>query len=112
MSQITTYILDTTRGQPAADVVVALLGQDGSDWPKLARGITDADGCLTDLLPPATVLAPGVYKLKFFILEYFTKHGRAHFYPLVEIYFAVADEAHYHVPLLLNLFGYSTYCGS
>ncbi|WP_369076541.1 hydroxyisourate hydrolase [Hymenobacter nivis] len=47
-----------------------MLGQDGSDWPELARGTTDADGRLTDLLPPATVLAPGVYKLKFFTLEY------------------------------------------
>lgn len=112
MSQITTHILDTTRGEPAADVAVALLGQDGSNWPELARGTTNADGRLTDLLPAGTVLAPGVYKLKFFTLDYFTRHGRAHFYPLIEICFAVADEAHYHVPLLLNPFGYSTYRGS
>ena len=53
-----------------------------------------------------------MHKLKSFTLEYFTKHGWAHFYPLVEICFAVADEAYYHVPLLLNPFGYSTYRGS
>lgn len=112
MSQITTYILDTTRGQPVAYVVVALFGLDGSDWPELAVGITDADDRLTDLLPSATAIAPGVHKLKSFTLEYFAKHSRAHFYLLVEICFAVADEAYYHVPLLLNPFGYSTYCGS
>ena len=53
-----------------------------------------------------------MYKLKSFTLEYFTKHSWAHFYPLVEICFAVADEAYYYVPLLLNPFGYSTYRGS
>lgn len=112
MSQITTHILDTTKGRPAAGVTIALHKQDGDGWPEIARGATNADGRIPDLLPPATLLARGVYKLRFFTQEYFGRDEVAHFYPFVEICFTVADESHYHVPLLLNPFGYSTYRGS
>lgn len=112
MSQITTHILDTTKGRPAAGVTIALLETTGDDWREIARGETNADGRIPDLLPKEQVLAPGVYKLKFFTQEYFEREGAAHFYPFVEICFAVRDDAHYHVPLLLNPFGFSTYRGS
>ena len=112
MSQITTHILDTTRGRPAAGVTIALHEAHGEDWREIARGVTNADGRIPDLLPKEKHLVAGVYKLKFFTRDYFEREGTAHFYPLVEIYFTVADEAHYHVPLLLNPFGYSTYRGS
>ena len=112
MSQLTTHILDTTLGRPAAGVAIALHEPAGNDWRELARGTTNADGRLPDLLPLGQRLAPGVYKLRFATGEYFERTGTPHFYPFVEICFTVADEAHYHVPLLLNPFGYSTYRGS
>ncbi|RYY18367.1 MAG: hydroxyisourate hydrolase [Cytophagaceae bacterium] len=112
MSQLTTHILDTTKGQPAAGVAIALHEQAGDDWREIARGLTNADGRVPDLLPPTQRLAAGTYKLKFFTREYFEREGTAHFYPFVEICFAVRDDAHYHVPLLLNPFGFSTYRGS
>lgn len=112
MSQITTHILDTTKGRPAAGVTIALHAQAGDNWREIARGTTNADGRIADLLPHEQLLAQGVYKLKFFTQEYFERNGTASFYPLVEIYFVVSDSSHYHVPLLLNPFGFSTYRGS
>jgi 5-hydroxyisourate hydrolase len=113
MSQITTHILDTTLGKPAAGVTIALAAQtEGGDWQELSRGITDADGRLKDLLPPDTLVRVGVYRLTFFTKEYAERNGTRTFYPLVEICFEVTSAEHYHVPLLLNPFGYSTYRGS
>jgi len=112
MSQLTTHILDTTKGRPAAGVTTALYEPSGDNWHEIARGTTNADGRITDLLPHERRLAAGVYKLKFFTREYFERDGTAGFYPFVEICFTVADDGHYHVPLLLNPFGYSTYRGS
>ncbi|MVN78507.1 hydroxyisourate hydrolase [Hymenobacter sp. HMF4947] len=112
MSQLTTHILDTTQGRPAGGVTIALYEPEGESWREIARGITNADGRIPDLLPQEKILATGIYKLKFFTQEYFERAGLTHFYPFVEICFTVADAAHYHVPLLLNPFGYSTYRGS
>jgi 5-hydroxyisourate hydrolase len=112
MSQLTTHILDTTKGRPAAGVTIVLYEPAGDDWREIARGATNADGRIPDLLPPDKILATGAYKLKFLTQEYFERDGTAHFYPFVEICFTVADAAHYHVPLLLNPFGFSTYRGS
>ena len=112
MSFITTHILDTTKGRPAAGVTIALLAPaEGDAWRELARGATNADGRIPDLLPAGERLPAGIYKMKFYTAGYF--QDAAHFYPVVEICFQVAEgEAHYHVPLLLNPFGYSTYRGS
>ena len=112
MSQITTHILDTTKGKPAAGVAIALFQQAGDSWQEIARGITNADGRIADLLPGDQLLEAGIYKLKFSTQEYFTREDTASFYPFVEICFAVAGPEHYHVPLLLNPFGYATYRGS
>jgi 5-hydroxyisourate hydrolase len=112
MSQITTHILDTTKGKPAAGVTIALFQQSENDWTELARGITNKDGRIPNLLPAETVLSLGIYKMKFFTQEYFERDNTAAFYPLVEICFDVATTEHYHVPLLLNPFGYATYRGS
>jgi 5-hydroxyisourate hydrolase len=112
MSQITTHILDTTKGKPAANVSIALLQQTGEDWQEIARGKTNADGRIPDLLPKEKQVELGVYKMKFYTQEYFAQDGTANFYPFVEIVFNVAGNEHYHVPLLLNPFGYSTYRGS
>ena len=112
MSQITTHILDTTKGKPAANVTIALLRQVGDNWQEIARGVTNKDGRIADLLPQETQLELGIYKMKFFTREYFAQDDTANFYPLVEIIFDVASAEHYHVPLLLNPFGYATYRGS
>ena len=112
MSQITTHILDTTKGKPAANVTIALLRQAGDNWQEIARGVTNKDGRIADLLPTEIPLELGIYKMKFFTQEYFAQDSTAYFYPFVEIVFVVATTEHYHVPLLLNPFGYATYRGS
>ena len=112
MSQITTHILDTTKGRPAQGVTIALAQQNGDNWQEIARGVTNADGRIANLLPPEIQLELGVYKIKFFTQEYFAQDGTKNFYPFVEICFEVAGNEHYHVPLLLNPFGYATYRGS
>ncbi|SHJ60491.1 5-hydroxyisourate hydrolase [Hymenobacter daecheongensis DSM 21074] len=112
MSQITTHILDTTLGKPAAGVTIVLSAQQGENWTELARGVTNADGRIANLLPTDEPLPLGIYKMKFFTKEYFEQQSTPNFYPFVEIVFDVATTAHYHVPLLLNPFGYSTYRGS
>ncbi len=112
MSQITTHILDTAKGKPAAGVPVTLAQQTITGWQALAQGITNADGRIMDLLFKDTVLATGEYRLIFETEVYFTLQHIATFYPTVEIRFYVRDAAHYHVPLLLSPFGYTTYRGS
>ncbi|GAB4055491.1 hydroxyisourate hydrolase [Spirosoma litoris] len=111
MSIITTHILDTTRGKPAEAVSIVLYHQQ-REWIEIARGMTNADGRIGDLLPKETILPTGTYKLRFETGAYFEQLGVASFYPFVEITFAITTGEHYHVPLLLNPFGYSTYRGS
>jgi 5-hydroxyisourate hydrolase len=109
MSAITTHVLDTSRGRPAAGVPVRLEQADAV----LGSGVTDADGRLRTLLPADRPLAPGVYRLVFDTGAYFGEQEMEAFYPHVAIDFQVLDGAqHYHVPLLLSPFGYSTYRGS
>lgn len=111
MSHLTTHILDTSRGRPAADVAVVLDHRDGDAWTEVARGTTDSDGRIGELGPER--LASGTYRLSFAVGEYFAAHDEQGFYPEVQVTFRVDEnEAHYHVPLLLNPFGYSTYRGS
>lgn len=114
MSAITTHVLDTARGRPAAGVPVSLerLEKDGASIV-LATGTTDGDGRLRNLLPPATVPDPGSYRLVFDTAAYFAAAETDAFYPEVSIVFRIRDAGeHYHVPLLLSPFGYSTYRGS
>lgn len=113
MSAITTHVLDTSRGRPAAGVEVRLEIQDGASWRTLGRGTTDADGRMRTLLPPGAALEPGVYRLVFDSGGYFRDHQERAFYPRIAVEFAVAAaESHYHVPLLLSPFGYTTYRGT
>ena len=109
-SPITTHVLDTALGKPAAGVPVALFAE-GADTP-LATGVTDADGRIGDLLPPGA-LAAGVYRLEFATAGYFQAQSADSFYPRVTVEFSISSAGeHYHVPLLLSPFGYSTYRGS
>jgi len=113
MSQITTHILDTARGVPAAGVRVALAQWRDGAWAELGAGISDADGRVAALLPPGETLPAGECKLTFATADYHRAAGAPGFYPRVEIAFCVAaGGAHYHIPLLLGPFGYTTYRGS
>lgn len=111
---ISTHLLDTAKGRPAAGVQVLLefRGPTG-DWQSVSRGTTDLDGRLRALYPEGRTLAPGVYRLKFDTARYFESHGTTTFYPEVVVVFETSpDEKHYHVPVLLSPFGYSTYRGT
>ena len=112
MSQLTTHILDTTKGKPAPGVAILLFQQHSDGWKQLTIGTTNADGRIPNLLQKDIILEPGVYKMKFETKEYFEKQGVQTFYPFVEITFTITGSEHYHIPLLLNPFGYSTYRGS
>jgi 5-hydroxyisourate hydrolase len=110
-SPITTHVLDTALGRPAAGMGVVLERQAGSAWSELGRGVTDADGRNRSLW--AGELSAGVYRLTFATGAYFASQSVVGFFPEVAIVFRVDEtRSHYHVPLLLSPFGYSTYRGS
>jgi 5-hydroxyisourate hydrolase/2-oxo-4-hydroxy-4-carboxy-5-ureidoimidazoline decarboxylase len=110
--QLTTHVLDTALGKPGKDISIRLQMPVNGVWQTIAQGITNADGRIGDLLPAQKNLAHGNYKLVFDTGNYFASQKIKGFYPEVEIQFIVFDDAHYHVPLLVNPFGYSTYRGS
>ena len=113
MSAITTHVLDTARGAPAAGVPVELELRDGAGWRALGKGATDQDGRLRTLLSPGAALIAGVYRISFDTGAYFKAQAQPGFFPEVRIVFQIAEAGgHYHVPLLLSPFGYSTYRGS
>ncbi|GBH31697.1 hydroxyisourate hydrolase [Sphingobium xenophagum] len=109
MASLSTHVLDTSHGCPAADVALRLLHSDGTI---LFAGVTDADGRCPGMPP----VAPGRYRLEFAIARYFAGRGVAlpdpPFLDTVIIDFGIADGSHYHVPLLVSPYGYSTYRGS
>ena len=103
MATLSTHVLDTARGRPAAGVPVHLLDSAGS---ALADAVTDSDGRVASL---GEDLAAGTYTVRFDVAT----HQPDGFYPEVAVTFTVAEsESHYHVPLLLSPYGYSTYRGS
>lgn len=114
MSAITTHVLDTSKGRPAGGVAVTLeIWTPVEGWRLLATGVTDADGRLRNLLPEGDSPAGGVYRLVFDTGAYFGAQTVESFYPSVAVVFQVRGAGeHYHVPLLLSPFGYSTYRGS
>ena len=104
---ITTHVLDTAQGRPAAGVTVTLEQRDGAAWRAVGSGATDADGRLRTLWPAQTPLAAGTFRLRF------DTSARSDFFPEVSIVFQVREAgSHVHVPLLLSPYGYSTYRGS
>lgn len=114
MSHVTTHVLDASLGRPAAGVPVRLeaaADTDRSSWKPVATGTTNDDGRVPDLGPDQ--LAAGIYRVVFDTARYFERTGQKGFYPDVTIAFELADEgAHYHVPLLLSPYAFSTYRGS
>ena len=111
---ITTHVLDTSRGMPAANVAITLDVLTAPDrWEAIATASTNSDGRAPNLVPKHHSLAAGTYRLTFDTSAYFTTQHVECFYPQVEIRFVVKDPGqHHHVPLLLSPFGYSTYRGS
>lgn len=114
MSGITTHILDLSVGQPAAGVAVALERKTHTaDWQRLGESLTNTDGRTADMLPAGEIFLAGDYRLVIDTGPYFLLRGIEAFYPQITLAFAVKDTSqHYHVPLLLSPFGYSTYRGS
>lgn len=110
MSTLSTHVLDTTIGKPARGIRVTL--ERASDGQALGTGVTDADGRVRDFPPLRAPLPIGEYRLRFAVGDYLAAtHGDA-FYSEIVIAFSLDADEHYHVPLLLSPFGYSTYRGS
>lgn len=107
-SFVTAHVLDASTGTPARGVAVTLSAADDA---VIAEAVTDDDGRVSELGPPR--LSSGVYQIVFGTGDYFAGRGQETFYPQVQVRFQVDEtQAHYHVPLLLSPFAYSTYRGS
>ena len=113
MSGVTTHVLDTAAGRPAAGVPVTLHAREQDRWVEVGAGVTGPDGRLAGLASAGATQRAGLHRLVFDTGAYFAQHGQAGFYPEVSVVFEVTDPAdHYHVPLLLAPWGYTTYRGS
>jgi 5-hydroxyisourate hydrolase len=112
MSGITTHVLDTARGRPAVGMRVALDAQADDGWAPVGGGTTDDDGRVPGLVADGALRA-GIHRMTFFTGDWFAAEGIQGFYPLVTVVCEIDDPAaHYHVPLLISPYGYSTYRGS
>jgi 5-hydroxyisourate hydrolase len=110
---ISTHVLDTALGRPAAEVDVSLAHWQKDDWRALCEVRTDADGRCNQLLPAGTPLEAGLYRIRFETAACFRAQHLDGLYPYIEIAFEVRNTAqHYHIPLLLTANGYTTYRGS
>lgn len=113
MASLSTHILDTSIGLPAPNVSVICHRRDGEVWTMVGEGATDQDGRIQNLHGHQSMTPGTTYRLTFHTGAYFQSQATTVFYPKVEVQFIVGkDKNHYHVPLLLNPFGYSTYRGS
>lgn len=112
VSQLTTHILDTASGIPAAGIPLQLYCYKNEACVAITSGITNSDGRVAGLLPPGRILPVGRYLMRFETASYFSSQQIKTFYPFIEISFIITDNTHYHIPLLLSPFGYSTYRGS
>jgi 5-hydroxyisourate hydrolase len=115
MGRLTTHVLDTASGRPAAGLHVVLHRLDGTAT-EIARGVTNSDGRLDKPLLEGAAFKTGNYEIVFHVGEYFRKEGASPadpaFLDVIPVRFGVAAETHYHVPLLVSPYGYSTYRGS
>ncbi len=113
---LTTHVLDTARGCPAAGMRIELYKIDGSARTLLRMATTNADGRTDSQILPASEFTPGIYELVFFAGAYFDSCGldlaEPKFLDQIPLRFGMSEESHYHVPLLLSPFSYSTYRGS
>jgi len=111
-SQITTHALDTSLGKPVYKMSIILKERKEKIWKPISVGVTNTDGRISDVLAPGYYLKPGSYKMIFMTKEYFDNSGQEGFYPQISIQFKVTDKSHYHIPLLLSPYGFTTYRGS
>ncbi len=117
MARLTTHVLDTSRGAPAHGVAIELHVMDGDRRQLVASAVTDADGRTAQPLLAGNRIEPGIYELTFHAADYFARAGLTlpdpPFLGDVVVRIGLADpDGHYHVPLLLSPYGYSTYRGS
>ena len=111
--QLSSHILDITSGKPAAEVKITLSKQDkNANWIIVEEKYTDSNGRIKDFLKQDGKSHIGIYKLTFHTSPYFKKTGQTTFYPFIEVVFELSDNEHYHVPITLSPFGYSTYRGN
>lgn len=112
--QLSSHILDINLGQPAPGVLISLSRMnDDHSWSLIEERTTDSNGRVKDFLEttPGTTRT-GIYKLTYHVSPYFQAHNQSSFYPFIEVVFEIKDSNHYHVPITLSPFGYSTYRGS
>ncbi|MDN3674597.1 hydroxyisourate hydrolase [Flavobacterium branchiarum] len=111
--QLSTHILDVSKGMPVSDVSIKLeqYNEKTKTWSFVEEKKTDVNGRITDFLN-AKKSNKGIYKLTFFTSDYFKKSNVESFYPFIEVVFQINDQKHYHVPITLSAFGYSTYRGN
>ncbi len=112
-SKISTHVLDTVIGKPGAGIPTQLAHQVNGQWQTIGRGETDGDGRCMTLVPPDFSLLRGVYRLSFDLRLYWQTQARPAFLPEIHVVFEPLDlTSHYHVPVLLSTFGFTTYRGS
>lgn len=112
--QLSSHILDISQGKPASNVKIALSKQDeNQNWVLIDEKYTDNNGRIKDFLKEeSNKNNNGVYKLTFYITPYFEKLKQKTFYPFIEVVFEIKDNQHYHIPITLSPYGYSTYRGN
>lgn len=108
--QLSSHILDVSRGTPASGVKIRLEKQVAGNWTFVDEKTTDANGRISDFLPGNT--STGIFKLTYLVNDYFKKNNTESFYPFIEVVFQIRDGQHYHVPITLSAYGYSTYRGN
>ena len=111
--QLSSHILDVSKGSPAKGVTIQLekFNEQTKNWVLVDKKITDSNGRITNFLPTKNSNI-GIFKLTYFTTEYFKRSNLESFYPFIEVVFQIKDKQHYHVPITLSAFGYSTYRGN
>lgn len=112
--QLSSHILDIAEGKPVPKVVIRLSKMNHEkEWITIDEKVTDENGRIKDFLKEVEgVNHQGIYKLTYFTQPYFEQIGVKSFYPFIDVVFALTDDNHYHVPITLSPFGYSTYRGN
>ena len=108
--QLSSHILDVSEGKPASGVNIRLELYSSGVWSFVDEKTTDKNGRITDFLPGNK--STGIYKLTYLVSDYFKRTNKESFYPFIEVVFQIKDDQHYHVPITLSAYGYSTYRGN
>ena len=111
--QLSSHILDISKGMPASDVSIRLekYNEEAKTWSFVDEKITDKNGIVPDFLK-SDKSNLGIYKITFYVSYYFKKNNIESFYPFIDVVFQIKDQNHYHVPITLSAFGYGTYRGN